>query len=689
MKQVMVINSLSLGDTICATPTLRKLYNIYNSKLDVISYHPEVFKNNPCVNKVYNKLHNDFIFDENTNINETFKNIGIKIDNIEKKHNVFDIRQFHATDLGFMLTPKEMTCEFYPDKNEENIELRSEFSNGYVVLHPVQTWPSRTWSKDNWIELINLLKQNNINYVLVGKDDKETGYFDIIKKVYEFNKDDEGFGINLLNNTTLSQTWNIINNAKCIITMDSGILHLAGTTNTHIIQLGSSINNEFRAPYRYGLQTYKYNYINGECNLLCASEMKYSIKEWDNIQSVPALVNCLENKPTFECHPSVSDVFDCIKNVFEEKYSIRKLKIESSLKDDNWTDKQIQYTTNSLIDAEDKRILKQVSNLKKILYIVPHLSTGGMPKYLERCIELLNDKFDIYLIEYSFYSPDYIVQRSKILSLIDSNKFWSFDMDWSDLTNNIKEDVLKIIDLINPDIIHLHEIPELFLHYNCADKIYDSNRSWSIIETTHTTTFNLDYKKYLPDKFIHVGNYIAKKYKNKFENIPYDIIEYEVPNKNKISRVTAIKKLGFNDKFKHILNVSIFTPNKGQDYIIKLANRLIHYNILFHFIGNQADNFREYWQPLNENLPINCLIHGEKFDVDDWYAACDLFIFPSKLENNPIVLKEAISWNMPILYKNLEVYDEKHDIKNYDYAIELTEDINTDAKFILQILGIK
>jgi hypothetical protein len=36
--------------------------------------------------------------------------------------------------------------------------------------------------------------------------------------------------------------------------------------------------------------------------------MKYGVKEWGSINGVPPLINCLEKKPTFECHPSVEQV---------------------------------------------------------------------------------------------------------------------------------------------------------------------------------------------------------------------------------------------------------------------------------------------------------------------------------------------------------------------------------------------
>jgi hypothetical protein len=42
---------------------------------------------------------------------------------------------------------------------------------------------------------------------------------------------------------------------------------------------------------------------------MCASDMKHGVKEWGSIQGIPSLVNCLENKKTFECHPNVLQVY--------------------------------------------------------------------------------------------------------------------------------------------------------------------------------------------------------------------------------------------------------------------------------------------------------------------------------------------------------------------------------------------
>jgi hypothetical protein len=152
-----------------------------------------------------------------------------------------------------------------------------------------------------------LLNEKGISVISIGKNDSELGGSNVDKPVFDFEIEN---GLNLVNNTTLDETWHLIENSICFVTMDSGLLHLAGTTDSEIIQLGSSINPEFRAPYRYGSQEYKYHYVRGGCGLNCASDVKYGVREWGSIHGIPSLVDCLEHKPTFECHPSVIQVYN-------------------------------------------------------------------------------------------------------------------------------------------------------------------------------------------------------------------------------------------------------------------------------------------------------------------------------------------------------------------------------------------
>jgi ADP-heptose:LPS heptosyltransferase/glycosyltransferase involved in cell wall biosynthesis len=319
------IHSNSFGDTIASTPTLRSLSLSHRSKINVITHVKHIFNGNPYVHDVYS-----FAEFENLNLRdfvkyESFRYPGQKDGNgIEKKFSCIDTRQLHSMDLGFQLLPEDMGYDFYPDPLSLDIELPKK----YVVLHVTTNWANRTWDYNNWKNLIKWLKDNQIFTVLIGsgyREELHNSYSDkpLDKECPMF---DDYYGLDLTNKGTMSDMWWVINGSQCIVTMDSGPLHLAGTTDVDIIQLGSAINPKFRSPYRNGSQNYKYHYLGGSCNLFCNSNLYYNVKEWGDINSVPPQPNCLEHKPTFECHPQLDDVINKIKEIRREEDSKEQIK---------------------------------------------------------------------------------------------------------------------------------------------------------------------------------------------------------------------------------------------------------------------------------------------------------------------------------------------------------------------------
>ncbi len=300
-----------IGDLISATLVIKKLSESYQAKITVLSPMPELFKNHPDVSDSFKFSSVDFdYFNSNYIVHNSFYNVGKKNERgIEIKHNRIDIRQFHAINLGFMLKADELSCFYRPTEPRKNDIFPKR---KYVVIHPVSNWPSRTWNAINWMKLTTDLNELGFDVVSVGKDSSEKGFFNIDKPVFNFEISN---GLNLMNKTSISDCWHLINEAVALVTMDSGLLHLAGTTDTYIIHLGSSISPQFRAPYRNNTQSYKYDYVRGTCALECGSDMKYGVEEWGNIHGVPPIIRCLENKPTFECHPNVAQVINSIKNV--------------------------------------------------------------------------------------------------------------------------------------------------------------------------------------------------------------------------------------------------------------------------------------------------------------------------------------------------------------------------------------
>lgn len=324
--------------------------------------------------------------------------------------------------------------------------------------------------------------------------------------------------------------------------------------------------------------------------------------------------------------------------------------------------------------------------MKNILIICPHLSTGGSGQVTVNKIELLKSHFNIKVIEHDFLAWNYVVQRNRILNLVGAENFHT-------LGDNKYEDLKNVVDSFAPDVIAMEEFPEMFFREDEANFIYKKDRNWSIVETTHDSSFNPNNKIFFPDQFIFVSVYSALKYIHL--DIPMEVVEYPVDKKER-DKSAFRQKLGLDSRYKHIVIVGLFTPRKNQKYAFELCDKLHKYPIKFHFLGNQAGNFENYWKPLmewksNSNTLDNCIVWGERDDVDDFIMASDLFLFCSKGERHnkelqPIVIKESFQFDIPKLFHNLDVYLNKYD--EYENVNYLTGNLDNDAEKIINILKV-
>jgi len=316
----------------------------------------------------------------------------------------------------------------------------------------------------------------------------------------------------------------------------------------------------------------------------------------------------------------------------------------------------------------------------KILILVPHLSTGGLPQVALKRVELLKDDFDVYVMEYRQLAYKYVVQRNKIIELLGDN-FISLGRHETEEKRDNFEYYFKSI---KADIVHMEEIPEMFMRDEHVDIVYSKDRNYKLFETTHTSTFNVNDKKYFPDKFLFVSEHSKQEY-SKFD-IPSEVINYPI-DYIKREREKYINELELDPDYFHVLNVGLFTEGKNQGYIFQMAKKLQNYKIQFHFVGNQADNFKDYWEPLNNLKLDNCKVWGERDDVENFYHSCDLLLFPSNLELNPLVIKEALTYQMPIFMNRLKVLKDTYD--NDFLVTYFTGNVDDDVDLLLSKFNIR
>jgi 1,2-diacylglycerol-3-alpha-glucose alpha-1,2-glucosyltransferase len=102
-----------------------------------------------------------------------------------------------------------------------------------------------------------------------------------------------------------------------------------------------------------------------------------------------------------------------------------------------------------------------------------------------------------------------------------------------------------------------------------------------------------------------------------------------------------------------IFNVANAIPRKGIDSFIYLAkeypqNKFYWYGKVFKSI---------LYKPIPKNLPANLEFKGYAPDILKVYREEDIFVFPSYEENQGLVILEAAASGLPILIRDLPVYD--------------------------------
>ena len=295
----------------------------------------------------------------------------------------------------------------------------------------------------------------------------------------------------------------------------------------------------------------------------------------------------------------------------------------------------------------------------RILFLTPHLSTGGCPQFVLKRLESMRNHTDnqYYVVEYQCHGLDYVVQRNTIRVLIGSN--------FTTLYEN-KMVLFDVIEYFQPDIIHIDEMSER-LDREMVKKLYNPDRKYRIVETCHDISFDPNSKLFHPDLYSFCTPYHEETFadlESKYVTILYPI---EEQNLKKFQTICQ-DELKFDRNKKHVLNVGLWTPGKNQREGLEIARK--YPDMMFHFVGNQAGNFKSYWEPLMQDLPSNVKVWGERTDIHNFMTAADIFMFNSTWECNPLVLREAIGHGLPIVARNLPQYAGMYD--DYIEPIEHT-----------------
>ena len=284
---------LGLGDVIWFLPIVKKLSLVFEQKINVVTQYPQIFRNNPYVNAIYDLDSFDM---SSQNDNHYFfrpfsDDRGILWFNVNNK-------QLIANKCRLSLMPHEEEMEFFPDANTVR-----DLPSKYILLNASIRGPDRDLGQKNWQKLADILNSHNIPVVVEGPENST-------------HKLEIKNGTDLRGKTnSLSETWHVINQSSAFVSFDTGMYILAGTTKAQIFLINSYFEPHWHKPFRNGSYDYKFDVIEGSCSEKCMSNFKYYITNiglyQPRVQICPIGIN-------FKCVPTVEKISQKLINYWNQ-----------------------------------------------------------------------------------------------------------------------------------------------------------------------------------------------------------------------------------------------------------------------------------------------------------------------------------------------------------------------------------
>lgn len=269
-KNILLIVKGGLGDQICSEPAIRFLRHLMpqpDLKWSLYCDFPEVFEHLEFIDKVFinnkdevNKLDYHYI-ELNYYLRQAAGSFMTPI-----CYNSVNYSAVSATRCEPLQQFKEIKLSNWADTDF----LRQAKKNPYstIVIHPGSHWPTKTFPKEWWRDLIGGFAQAGFNVCLVGKKDGKglhgkTGYVDL-----DFDYSEEipgpapykkisacaGSLIDLRDKLCLFEFLQLSKDAKYIFSNDSAIIHAAAAGDGFIGFVANPKHGDYLKHYRKGIK---------------------------------------------------------------------------------------------------------------------------------------------------------------------------------------------------------------------------------------------------------------------------------------------------------------------------------------------------------------------------------------------------------------------------------------------------
>jgi len=241
VSRVLIRRKGALGDVVMMTPIVRRLREVLGNEatIDVATNSGSIFLNNPFVNNV---LPGNAAVDGYTRVID----LDMAYERTPERHIIESFSEVAFNE--YEGTEFDKRTDIFFTENDKNIVIGKLTELGLwddnhlrrlTIVHAGVTWKNRTWPQERWDHTIRGVVANGRHVIVIGRG----GDFSF-----------KGPGVtSLINLFTIQQIAFLISVADTFVSNDSGMLHIAGTTDTKIVGIFTSAKGEYRMPFRNGV----------------------------------------------------------------------------------------------------------------------------------------------------------------------------------------------------------------------------------------------------------------------------------------------------------------------------------------------------------------------------------------------------------------------------------------------------
>jgi len=291
-----MLNSIAMGDVIASAPVVKYMVDNYyhdhkNYRVCLKPAFRDFFPFVPDENILdFDKKDNLWGIPQEYPIATINKKMDARVTRLTPKH--MHLSQFAGIQLTDRLIDKEH-LNYVPLKPVDISKFDIDFSKA-VILVASHRDVTRMWRNDSILSFAEWLKARGFIPVFIGKENMDGAHGENIRTKIALPADISEYGVDLRNKTTIPELATMMSRSRAVCGVDSGPIHLAGTSAVPIICGYTSVSSEFRIPIRkHGIT------IPIEPNISCIGcESRWHSTYWNFENCYTKTIQCVEELTT-------------------------------------------------------------------------------------------------------------------------------------------------------------------------------------------------------------------------------------------------------------------------------------------------------------------------------------------------------------------------------------------------------